>query len=387
VAKKILHIATDEKFISTAEMIYEKAFPGNNKFIILTEGKNKNTKYVEKNNRYLLFIARNKSIKAILSEIEKSKIIVFHGINYFQSIILNCIKQSNDKTIIWSAYGMEVYNNKLIVENNLGPLTKNLVAKNLKEIIKIKFKSTYYKLIFNTNTPDNLIKNSLKNVTIVAVLFEEEFKYYQSLNIINENCSFMKFTYYPIDIVIPKKNDYITGNNVLIGNSALPSNNHLESFLKLKDFPEMKENIICPLNYGKKWYAKKIVKIGKSYFGERFQPILEFLKLKDYQVILNNCSIVIMNQQRQQAVGNVLNCLYNGSKVYLNEKNTLLHYLKRINCKVYDFDRDLHIGNPTSLEKLSIDEMKLNRSIIEKELDLNHLTIKLREKIVPIINT
>ena len=109
----------------------------------------------------------------------------------------------------------------------------------------------------------------------------------------------------------------------------------MEAIEILKKLDLKNNNIVTPLSYGNKEYANQIEEIGKQEIGKRFMPLTEFLPLNEYQKILQSCGIVIMNHYRQQAVGNVLNALYLGAKVYLSNNNTLYHYLRRIGCHVF----------------------------------------------------
>lgn len=67
---------------------------------------------------------------------------------------------------------------------------------------------------------------------------------------------------------------------ILIGNSANPTNNHDEILNKLVKLEDQNFKIICPLSYGNKEHAKKIAALGKSFFGDRFIPLIDFIDRK-----------------------------------------------------------------------------------------------------------
>jgi hypothetical protein len=120
----------------------------------------------------------------------------------------------------------------------------------------------------------------------------------------------------------------IRGNNILVGNSASLTNNHTEVFEVLKRQNLSGRKIIVPLSYGQAAYRDYVVKIGRQMFGAKFEPVTSFLSLPDYHEMLSSCSCAIMNQYRQQALGNIGTILYQGGRLYLSQKNVLAKFLR-----------------------------------------------------------
>jgi len=104
--------------------------------------------------------------------------------------------------------------------------------------------------------------------------------------------------------------------------------------------------------------------------------------LEQYIKKLQGCGIVIMNHYKQQAVGNILMMLWLGSKVYLNESNTIYHYLKRIGIKIFSIDNDLIRDNHLALMNLSQDEIDQNRSILKKTIGEEHVIKGLKDSVL-----
>jgi hypothetical protein len=92
-----------------------------------------------------------------------------------------------------------------------------------------------------------------------------------------------------------------------------------------------------------------------------------------------------MNHHRQQAIGNVMNAVYIGAKVFLSEKNTLFHYLKRIGCHIFSVEHDLIVENKEVFNLLTIQQMSDNRAIVSSELSLDNLVTELRDKLSPLL--
>ena len=211
----------------------------------------------------------------------------------------------------------------------------------------------------------------MKKMDCIAILYEEEKELIA--NKLKIDYKFLKFSYYPLELMLSSLNDRVNNNDILIGNSASLSNNHLEVFEKLNSLNLKESNIYCPLSYGDNIYAKEILRKGEFFFKDKFKPLLKFMEVKEYNTILKSCGIVIMNHYRQQAVGNVMTMLYLGAKVYLNKKNTLYHYLKRINVIIFSVEDELNAENKDAFKNLSIDEQNHNRKIIFEELNINSL--------------
>src|SRR5690606_8564482 len=127
--------------------------------------------------------------------------------------------------------------------------------------------------------------------------------------------------------------------------SAFYTNNHLEAFELLKNIDLGKKKIICPLSYGNRNYAKKIADKGKKRWKDNFVPLFKLMPLHEYNEYLRLCGIVIMNNYRQQAVGNILTMIWMGAKVFLNEETSLYKYLKRIGVFVFSISTDLDRDN------------------------------------------
>ena len=120
------------------------------------------------------------------------------------------------------------------------------------------------------------------------------------------------------------------------------SNNHLEVFEILSKIDLNGRKIILPLSYGDNKYRDEILKLGNVAFPRNLQPLTKFYPINEYNDIIKTCSVFIMNSYRQQGIGNIFAMLWMGAKVYLDERNTTYHYLKRINCSVFSVNKDLN---------------------------------------------
>ncbi|MFH5834125.1 TDP-N-acetylfucosamine:lipid II N-acetylfucosaminyltransferase [Halalkalibaculum sp. DA384] len=378
-----MHIATDEKFIDTAHNIYEKAFPGKNKFLIIKRYKNQEIEHLSDYKNYHFIFIRNID-ERISSTLSKADVIVFHGIS---TSMLSLIKIIPENTIkIWNVFGFEVYRNPYLCGKELyGKKTYEKFVYSYKKEMKKKIKPFYYKLFKHQKEPYLQLIEVMKGMHYMGILYKEEFEFFKD-KIGLRDIKQIRFTYFPIENVLDIQSGVVNGNNILVGNSASYSNNHLEAFEQLKKNKVEDKKIICPLSYGDEAYAEKIIKKGKDLFGSNFKPLKKFLPIREYQKILKSCGLVLMNHYRQQAVGNVLNAIHLGSKVYLNKKNTLYHYLNRIGCDIYSIENDFNASNKDKFNLLEKKKVMKNRKIIEDELSLGKICEELVHKISPLLN-
>lgn len=378
----ILHLASDEKFIDAAIYIFEKAFPGCNSFIIPKSRFNRKLKYITKVDNIKLIPYTNRIITNLSKETRKYDCVFLHGITELNSsVFLQSEEKSKFVGVLW---GAELYVQENFPETNLtGDLTSALSLKS-QSSFQDKIKDVIRKIIYRRSFAGfDASKLAASGLSYFCVPYEEEFSNFKEHVIIPESCIYIPFTYYPLEFIMNKNNSIaVNGNNIFIGNSALPFSNHLEAFRILKDLDIGSRKVIVPLSYGNSQYADYIEKVGYSIFKDNFQPLRKFLPLHEYLRELQSCGIVILNHNRQQAVGILIAMLYMGSKVYLNESNTLFHYLSRIGIGPHSISKELRPSNPTALENLTHQEIKQNRSILANNMGESLVIGKLREAIL-----
>ena len=115
---------------------------------------------------------------------------------------------------------------------------------------------------------------------------------------------------------------------ILAGNSATQENQHSETFHALEHLKDENIEIICPLSYGSPEYRDKVIEEGKNIFGGKFMPLKDFMEYEDYICLLASCDAGIFNNNRQQAMGNILILLRLGKKVYLREDTSMWRHFK-----------------------------------------------------------
>lgn len=109
-----------------------------------------------------------------------------------------------------------------------------------------------------------------------------------------------------------------TQRTLLVGNSATPSNRHEYAFDLLSSLRLEGWRIVVPLSYGEAGYADKISSMGFKRFGERFEPLREFLPFEQYLQLLAEVNIGIFAHDRQQGMGNIITLLGMGKTIFMD---------------------------------------------------------------------
>lgn len=105
---------------------------------------------------------------------------------------------------------------------------------------------------------------------------------------------------------------------ILVGNSAMPSNQHARAFKLLARLGRQDIRVLCPLSYGDRDYADKVVAEGRAAFGDRFTAVRRFLDPTEYANVLDSVSVAVFAHDRQQAIGNCIQLLGRGVRLHLD---------------------------------------------------------------------
>lgn len=239
---------------------------------------------------------------------------------------------------------------------------KNIFTLNLIDKLLRVFKMPSYSAYFELN----------KKIDYFCGFFETEHEIYNKT--FKSRSKFINFTFLDLTF-LNLQNNYLNKKkeNILIGNSGSLENNHIEVFNILKQNKHIKyDNIIVPLSYGNNIYIDDVIKIGKEYFGNSFGPITEFMIREEYNNKIANVNVAIFNHYIQQAVGNIFFMLYNGVRIYLNEKSPLYKGFLKKGFNVNSISEFNKIG----LTPLDDDKKVLNKKLIlellSEEMSINY---------------
>lgn len=138
---------------------------------------------------------------------------------------------------------------------------------------------------------------------------------------------------------------------IQIGNRADEPLNHISILQSLFKYKNENIKIIIPLSYGDNEYAEKVKRVAVDLFAEKVVCLREFMPFAEYQELMSSVDILIVDSDRQIALGNIHPMLYMEKKVYLSSKSPLYKYYIDNGIKVFDIDS----LDTTTFEELSKD--------------------------------
>ncbi|MFD2161868.1 TDP-N-acetylfucosamine:lipid II N-acetylfucosaminyltransferase [Paradesertivirga mongoliensis] len=372
----ILHIGTSHKhdspFILASEYLFEKAFPRQNIFFLISGGAND---HIYTGDHFITGYNEANAQDKLIHMVSDFDVIVFHGLTRVHTNL--ALSSSLFEKIVWLFWGGEVYNNpKLNRDTLLGPATKQLLALNNFWTLK-GVKYLIRKYIYPSSLHCDIAKVAPK-IKYIGVPYEEDFVNLKAKTAVHPDCIPLIYSYYPPEHVFTNSEDFpVLGDNILLGNSATPENNHAEIFEVLRTIDIKPAKVVTILSYGDLEYRDKVIDQGLRMLAEDFMPITDFMPLENYNKLLNTCSVAIMNHYRQQAVGNILSLLWIGAKVFLSDRNTMYHFLKRIGCNIYSVD-EIGVGKE-ALGRLTQAQILENRRILKDRLSTTRLSNNLKD--------
>ena len=151
---------------------------------------------------------------------------------------------------------------------------------------------------------------------------------------------------------------------IQINNSADKST--LEILDVLYKFRDHDIRIWTVVSYGDMQWKDEIIAKGNALFADRFQALTEYMPPEAYVNHIANSDILILNQRRQQGVGNTKANLYLGNKVFIRSDVSTYGYFKSNGIEVYDTSA---IPNMEFSEFTKNDTAASNKVLIEETID------------------
>lgn len=332
---KAIHIHTNYKFVNDSYLFDGELFE--NKTIIFQNNKPFNGSFKHKP---ILLNHRIRDIKKAIEICKNSDLVVLYDLNMIKCLIALALP---DKVkVAWRFFGYELYRRKK--ELFLSEKSFKFIQQKKKKIYYPLLKIYYYlkyKYIFD---------RAVKRINYMLVLSNEEYSFLK-----NNWKNLPEFIQLPhiffeetLRIPDTKKKEKNTTPTIVIGNSRNSYNNHLDVIELIDNNPAKSNyNFTLLFNYGPTGqYYKEVKKRvqNKSYFN----LLEDFMPPEEFNDFYQNISALVINSYRQMAGANIFLALRNGVKVYLNEKNVFMQWLKNEGFIVFpfsDFDKDLKDGN------------------------------------------
>ncbi|MGB3466041.1 MAG: TDP-N-acetylfucosamine:lipid II N-acetylfucosaminyltransferase, partial [Cyclobacteriaceae bacterium] len=214
------------------------------------------------------------------------------------------------------------------------------------------------KITLKKTLTSNYVYKAIDRIDYLACVIPDEYDLIKEKTNLHAEQAFYSYTNLKLLCGVYYGKEVTLGNKILCGNAATFSNNHAD-IIDLIATRGIENELIVPLSYGDTDdYASQVIAIGEKSLGGQFQPLTEFMSRDDYSKVLCSCGFMVMNNKRQEAVGNIILGLYLGMKVFLNEKSVVLKFLRGHGFIIYSFQKDF---NKEELIALTAEEINLNR--------------------------
>jgi len=373
----ILHIHTSNTIFANlaSEIFHDLEIEGLH--LLLGEGSNisdppSNSHYIKPGSiQYYDFIK---------TELAKYNLILFHGLLGQNLIFLKDIAKHlpSHPPIGWVIYGSEIEESFIFPSGMLGPFTKKIYYSLLPYRVLVPGYRLSLRLLGRN------LRNQLTHVSYYAHFMQEELDFVKHHTGIERPMLYHSYT--RIDHFIEpelRQLRCIPDGGILIGNSASFTSNHMEIFACLKQLGTQKKQIVVPLSYGNKHYRRYIVKKGGQIFGKHFTPITSLLPKEEYHRRMLNCSTLILNHHKQQALGNLVAALWFGMRVYLHRFTSTFIHFKQLGIVLFSIEDDLNQQNINLYTGLSDQETEHNRQILEEVFSKTALNAAMKRDFFP----
>jgi hypothetical protein len=327
-----------DKFIPPfIKFINENFNPNDHLFVII--GKPKNEYGMDLNVKNVYWLDRKLKIFEFEKYLYKANKIILHGLWNERILKLLALQPWLLKKAYWVMWGGDFYFSE---EQSY---TKKFVIKNIKYLV--------------TYLP--------RQIDYVRDHYGARGKYIE--------CLFYPAGAYDVEIIdkLKKEISKLGRKNKLriqIGNSATDTNRHeivfnyIKNYVKTFNLDINNFEIIVPLSDGDNFYRDRIIKIGQEMFGKSFIPLTSFMSYEEYLKLLLTIDIAIFYHNRQQGLGNIIQLLGMGKKVYITKDTPQWDLFTSLGVKVYDLENEFNF------------EMDRNTLVKNQEIIKQHFTLE-----------
>jgi hypothetical protein len=386
-----LHLITDEKFIDGAIIRFTRNDPGRHTFLFLYKGGFEGFHYIKQESAVQAVFVGSEIYGQYLSRLSSYDAVFLHGL--FSPHVIDLVNRATPEVVfVWLFWGGELWSFKNIRDSMMLPATRRIYRWNaLKAVIYPNLRK-YTDLIRHlkfgvirdalfakvaarsSNVPTegvDSLEKAIRRVNYVIPVIPNDYevlkkRFALKAKILDWN--------YSLGISLDSRADKtVSGHNIAVGNSAHYTNNHLDIFRYIRKIKNWDGRVIVPLSYGDAEYRNDVIRAGERLFGGRFMPLVTYMPVEEYLTLMESCSCAYFNTLRQQAMGNIVMLLCQGTKVFLREENPAYDFLRRNEIVVFPIDSNI-LRNTGDIRVLPESDIIKNRFILnslysEKSLD------------------
>lgn len=301
---RIVHICVLEKFIPPLVLLIREYFPASD-HAFLVGGRRSNNKYGLNPAQVVDCFSVFSKLRHLHTLYRAEKIFI-HGLYESQFMYLLALQPWLLKKCFWIPWGDDLY--------------------------QYEKQRTRLKALLKERVRAWVIRRLGHIVTYIRGDYELARRWYRTRAKFHECLCYLSNT-----VVITEQKPWEEKTLVIqVGNSAYCRNNHIEAIDGIAAFVDADIHVIAPLSYGPKEYAQSVLAHGKARLGEKFTAVTDFLPLEKYHELLDSVDIGVFNQDRQQAMGNMITLLGMGKTLYLKNSTTSWELFNHLGLKVFD---------------------------------------------------
>jgi dTDP-N-acetylfucosamine:lipid II N-acetylfucosaminyltransferase len=360
-----LHVFNDAHgFISdlTVKRILAMDPAGDHQFINLT------ATTIFKHDR-MLYLTRNMgAYKKAIKQLPPISCIIFYPLDYIASQFSKLFQQQQPNVqTIWVFWSYEYYHRPDRIMENFGPYSTSYLnsKKGLLQLGKQAFGAVLKKLAGRPYFQPDICNASYQQVSIFYSFLPRDYR-----NVFS-SVPGNQFRYKPISFLdieeitkgLPAEPGTLTPE-IMVGHSASPSINHYEILQEL-NHTGVTQPIFIPLEYGDEDYGRRIKSAAKKLFPQQQLSFLEQrLSMQDYYQRLSTVGFAVFNFRWQEALGNILFLLWNGTKVFLRKESSVYIQFEQWGCHIFPVEGSLSASSLSTA--LSPAQRSDNRRIVEE---------------------
>lgn len=351
-------IQPDRKFLDPIRIVFESAAPGRHRYVVVGAPAEGQVLPVG-----VLHVEDPRGFPDVIhSEVDWEGVLI-HGLPFETAgSLLNEIPATT--SVAWYVWGFEVYEAwPRLREQLLMPETRRIAN----QLAGAAWKRWVARRSWLVRRREQAIFRVADRYDYCVAQFREEHELFVEKGILRST-EFHWGSYGSLGDYVDANADISVGEDLQLGNSALPTNNHVDAMCFLSGSHQGFGRVIVPLTYGNGAYRDVVLASGRDRLGTRFCPLVDFMPPDEYAVPLRSCGHVVMNHRRQQAVGNILESLWRGAHVYMND-TTVYRALKRQGFDVKPIGATFGPGERAALESCSHEQASHHRDLLREHLD------------------
>lgn len=361
----ILHIVYDEKFIDFVADVFASCYGAVNSFRVIVDDVRLPLKRVGSLRDMRRVSHDYPNSRQAAEDLAWCDALIVH---YLGLPGARLIKRAPHRVrVVWSAWGGDYYELVPSAESDLlGPSTRRLMEqlgppagdRSVAGRVRALIRPLRRRLVV-----DPTLRDAVRRVDFFSAPVPSDFDVVRRAVPGWTRAEYAQLNYVSVERTLSRGLRSVTGEDVLVGNSASSTNNHADVFDQLARLELGSRKVVVPLSYGDLEYRDAVIAYGRRTLGARFEPIVDFMPLAQYNDVISRCSIAVMGHRRQEGVGNIATLMQAGARVFIDRVSPVFRDLTDRGAVVSGIDELARVG-AAAFAPLTNEERNTNRAVL-----------------------